>query len=435
LEPRTRPPAARPLDCAHPPANESPLQAPIWDLAIALESWDELLADPLGDVEADATVCIGARAYPIELELQGSSSRDALKKSFKVKFNRGARLTHAVFGDEGDEAGLGEVIIKAMALDNSLIREPLAFDLWREMGHDAPRIGFANLRINGAYWGLYTVVEPVDEAFLARRGYPPGGQLYKATRKHGSYADFEPDRDLRLAFEHEAQGSSPAFADLEALVAKLQQTPLDEAAFLRDIDPIFPLDQYFERMIWVAFTQNGDATAQNFFLYNAPREGHDFWYQLPWDSNLCFGASWRDRDEVHPPDGSLLIDGRNHFGRRLMAIEALRERYIARFRAVMEHVLTADVVRATYEHHARRVERDLAHDQERWRRAASPSEAFAVLEDFMAARPSVLRTALAELSPEPSNVANSPADVGDDEDHGDDSDNDDNVEETADDGA
>ena len=397
---RTRPPAAPRSSCAERARPDPSRQAPVWDLDVALEHWDALNDDPLADVEVDATICIEGHAYPIELELQGASSRHAPKKSFKLKFNRGARLQHAVFGGggEGDGRGFGEIVLKAMALDNSLIREALAFDLWRELGHDAPRVGFANLRINDADWGLYALVEPVDEDFLARRGYPPGGRLYKATREHGSFADFEPGRDLGLAFENQTDAAQPPFADLEALVQTLQQTPLEQAAFLHEIDPIFPLDSYFERMIWVAFTQNGDATAQNFFLYNAPQDGHDFWYQLPWDSNLCFGASWRDRDEVNPTDGSLLIDGRNHFGRRLLKIDELRARYVERFHAVMDGVLTDELVTAIYERHARSIERDLARDQERWDRSVSPSEAFAVLEDFAAERPAVLRAALQELS-------------------------------------
>jgi spore coat protein H len=398
-EPRTRPPAAPQSSCADRARADSSLQAPVWELDVALERWDALHADPLADVEVDATLCVEGRAYPIELELQGASSRGALKKSFKLKLNRGARLDRLVFGvgGEGDGAGFGELVLKAMAQDHSLIREALAFDLWRAMGHDAPRVAFANLRINGAYWGLYAVVEPVDEDYLARRGYPPGGRLYKATREHGSWADFAPGRDLGLAFENKTDAAPPPFADLEALVRTLQDTPLEQAAFLREIDPIFPLDAYFERMIWVAFTQNGDATAQNFFLYNAKADGHDFWYQLPWDSNLCFGADWRDRDDVHAPDGSLLIDGRNHFGRRLLKVDELRTRYVERFRAVMDRVLTDQLVTDSYQRHARAIERDLARDQLRWQRTVSPSQAFAVLEDFMHRRPDVLRAALDAL--------------------------------------
>jgi spore coat protein CotH len=417
-EPRTRPPDAvtgRP-DCGADTREDS-LQLPAWELRVALEDWDELHADPLADVEVDASLCASGRSYPIELELQGASSRHAAKKSFKLKFNRGQRLDGALLGDGEGSEGYAEIALKAMALDQSLIREALAFDLWREMGYDAPRTGFANLRINGEYWGLYVYVEPVDEAYLAGRGYPPNGRLYKATREHGSFADFAPGRDLRAAFEHKS-GSAPPYEDLEALVTALQETPLEEQAFLDEIDPIFPIERYFDRMTWVSFTQNGDATAQNFFLYNVPRDGHDFWFQLPWDANLCFSASWRDPDEVNPPEGSLLIDGRNHFGSRLLKIQPLRDRYVARFLDVIDNVLTDDVVYATYQRHARRVEHDLAIDQERWQRAASPATAFAVLETFMAERPGILREKLAELAPAAAQMRG--ADGGDesDRDHG-----------------
>jgi spore coat protein CotH len=364
--------------------------------------WDALHEDVAADVQVEAAICIDGREYPIGLELQGASTRDALKKSFDLKFDRGQPLSGIPFRDASsdgrpDGEAYERIIMKAMFEDQSLIREAVAFDLWRELGQEAPRIGFANLRINGDYWGLYVLVEPVNEAYLDRHGYPADGQLYKAVRKHGELADFAPGRDLELAFENKTDEDDPSREDLAALLDRLQDTPLERAAFEREIDPIFPLADYIERMIWVAFTQNGDAVAQNFFLYNAPEGGHDRWYQLPWDSNLCFSAHWRDGDGVLSPESSKLVDGRNHFGRRLVRVDGLREAYVDRFFEVMDHVLTPEVVLHHYRRHADHVAHDLAVDQQRWQRDAEPAAAFSVLTDFFERRPGVLGDALREL--------------------------------------
>jgi hypothetical protein len=439
------PPASGRAPCDLETEPHARLELPVWDLIVDDEAWDTLHEDVLADVEVDAEVCIDGERYPIELELQGSSTRRLDKKSFDLKFNRGKRLTGAPFDDGGDEDGLRKLFMKAMFADHSLIREALAFELLREMGGDAPRTGFANLRINGAYWGLYALVEPIEEDYLRRHGYPQGGNLYKAVRKHGEWADLAPGRDLTLAFEsrrdddlhggrgdggsdmeHEApiEGESdddgddeghgpeheqaddhdaaampeaPWRVDLEHLVHVLQNTPLTVEAFAAEIDPIFPLSEYFERLIWVAWTQNSDATAQNYYLYNAPRDGRDFWYQLPWDSNLCFSADWKDGDAVRPPHEALLLDGRNHFGRRLLKVPELRERYIARFRHVLDSVLTPEIVFDRFEHLSRLVEDDLAVDQMRWQRNVDPASAFDVLVDFFEARPAALHVGLDDL--------------------------------------
>ncbi|HET6340340.1 MAG TPA: CotH kinase family protein [Polyangiales bacterium] len=372
-------------------------QLPVWDLFVVDEHWNALFADVKADVEVDAQLCMNGVLEPIELELQGTSGRTRDKKSFKIKFKRDHALSEVGFEAEArSHALIDKVYLKAVWIDQSMIREALAFDLWREMGHKAPRSGFANLRINGDYWGLYNVVEPVDDEYLERNDYPANGHLYKATRKHGSRADFVPGRNLEKAFEDKTDDGPPSRADLGYLVETLQETPLDEESFERDIDPIFPIDDYLDRMIWVSLTRNGDAVAQNYYLYNAPRDGHDHWYLIPWDSDLCMGANWRDRDAVVPSDVSLMLDGRNYYGRRLTMVPSIRERYVERFHEVLDEVLPEAVMRSHLEARAARVRVDLMKDQGRWQRHVTPDEAFDVIRNFVAERPGILRTALQE---------------------------------------
>lgn len=413
---RPPPDAPRSSDpCAVEAEPHAELKLPVWDVIIERAHWDALHLDPDAPVEVDTHVCVAGVRYPIELELHGASSRRLPKKSFDLKFNRGKKLKGWPFSgsEETAEPEHRRILLKAMFHDQSLIREAIAFDLFRAMGGEAPRLGFANLRINGAYWGLYALVEPINEEYLLRRGYPAHGRLYKATRKHGSYADFEPGRNLKRAFEdkelddwpedaldEEHHKASEGRADLERLVRALQKTPLTDEAFAEEIDPFFPLDRYFDRLIWVSWTQNGDATAQNYYLYNAPQGGHDHWHQIPWDSNLCFGADWEDMDAVRPPHAGLLIDGRNYFSKRLVRVPGVRARYFERYRKVLDEVLTPSVVYERFEHYSTLVEQDLAADQARWKRNIAPSEAFDALVDFFEARPDALRDALAELEDE-----------------------------------
>jgi spore coat protein CotH len=266
------------------------------------------------------------------------------------------------------------------------------------MGHDAPRTGFVNLRINGDYWGLYNVVEPIDEAYFARRDaqYPQGGRLFKAVRKHGERADFERGRDLSLAFENKSD-EPQRYDDLEALVEALQDTALSADAWGEHIDPIFSLATYIDRMVWVSLTQNGDAVAQNFFLYNAPRDGHDHWYLLPWDSNLAFGADWKNDNRVRPLGEGLYIEGGNLVARRLVQIAELRARYIERYTAVLDEVLNKDVALDILRARVGAVSRDLELDQVRWKREVAPRQAFDAIEEFVVTRPAFIDEGLERL--------------------------------------
>jgi len=401
--PRTRPSALdRPVVRCASASSEPAFRLPVWDVYVLSSDWDALHEDVRADVEVDAQLCLNGVLEPIDLELQGTSGRSRDKKSFKIKFDRDHALAEVGFEGGGEEQ-IDKVYLKAVWIDQSLVREAVAFDLWREMGHKAPRTGFANLRINGDYWGLYHVVEPVDEDYLERNGYPAEGQLYKATRKHGSRADFAPGRKLEKAFEDKTDDDDDASRDdLRRLVDVLQDTPLDQESYEREIDPIFSLDDYIDRMVWVAFTRNGDAVAQNFFLYNAPQGGRDHWFQIPWDSDLCMGTNWRDRDHEVPADVSLLLDGGNYFGRRLVKVPGIRERYRDRFLEVLDTVLTESVVLGHLESRAARVRQDLMEDQLRWQRNVTPDEAFDVIRQFVADRPEFLREGLDAMFSPPS---------------------------------
>jgi hypothetical protein len=371
------------------------VELPTWDLYVGAEAWAELHEDVTAEVQVDALLCVADRAYPIALELQGASSRKHKKKSFDLKFSKAQPLAEAPFGEP---ELLRRILLKGMAIDPTLIREALAFEAFARLGYTVPRVGFTNLRINGTYWGLYNLVEPINEDFLARHGFAEGGHLYKAVRTKQGRADFKPGRDLHTGFEDKSEQASDDWPDLTALATKLQRTPLRHDAFLRDIDSTFPLAAYIDRMIWIAVTQNGDAVAQNFYLYNSPVAGLDAWTMFPWDSNVAFGSHWSDPTIVLPPENApMVVDGGSYFGGRLLQVPELRTQYIARFFALLDGELSSERLLAQTSVLADLVRHDLALNQQRWSQNLDPDEAFEVVETFLRARPDVLREELHAL--------------------------------------
>jgi hypothetical protein len=391
LNPPEQPAQAARGVCPDEPALD--LELPSWDLYLSTEAWETLHRDVNASVEVRALLCIQGRPYPLVLELQGASSRKHLKKSFDLKFTQTAPLEGAPFGTS---EALPRILLKGMANDQTLIREALGFAAWRGLGHLAPRVSFANLRINGHYWGVYNLVEPIDRDFIARHGFVPGGHLYKGVRTKYGRADFKPGRDLRDCFEDKSDPSSD-WSDLKKLAEKLQRTPLRADAFARDVDAVLPLASYIDRLIWIAVTQNSDAVAQNFYLYNEPGHGRDTWTMLPWDSNVSFGAHWSRPYVVVEPDEWPLVDSANYVSGRLLSVTELRAQYIVRARELLQAELSVDTLLAHQAKLAARVRHDLARDQTRWQREVPPDEAFEVLERFLRERPDVLHQALETL--------------------------------------
>ena len=117
-----------------------------------------------------ASVTIRAAGYtmgPIQigLRLKGSTSLELLNQrpSFKLAFNWSAALKGSRF------LGLKNMTLNAMTQDESKLHEFGAYKLFNAMSVNAPRTGWASLKINGASRGLYLNVESYDDIFLGSR--------------------------------------------------------------------------------------------------------------------------------------------------------------------------------------------------------------------------------------------------------------------------
>ena len=102
------------------------------------------------------------------------ASAGGLKRSFLVDLER---------SNSQDFHGLHAIGLQSGALDPAKAREVLAFALFREAGVPAPRTAMAEVTLtvpgshDRAYLGLYTLVEPVDRAFLKDRFHTDKGLL------------------------------------------------------------------------------------------------------------------------------------------------------------------------------------------------------------------------------------------------------------------
>ena len=75
-----------------------------------------------------------------------------------------------------------------MNLDKSQLHDRLGYWLYREMGVPAPRAIHANLYINGAYNGLFSMVEQIDEQFASFNFSDGSGNLSFAAQSVSSLA-------------------------------------------------------------------------------------------------------------------------------------------------------------------------------------------------------------------------------------------------------
>jgi hypothetical protein len=243
----------------------------------------ELSADAIAQLEAEPTQWVqgaveweGWRFENAGVRLKGQSSFLPIheKASFKIKFDE--------FVEHGDFLGLEELTLNNMHNDPTMLRERLAYRVFREAGVPAPRCSHVEVWVNSERYGVYANVETVDDRMLARWFEDPDGPLFEAWD-----VDFVPE--LIDAFEHE-DGPDDRTA-LWGLADALGEGTPDEAvqAAARWVD----WDEF--RRYWATATVVGQFDAYPFHLddvhlYQDPATG--LLSFIPWGTDESFNAGW-----------------------------------------------------------------------------------------------------------------------------------------------
>ncbi len=140
----------------------------------------------------------GNRVRNVGVRVRGLASRSPVKLGLRIDFNR--FVAGQLF------LGMRAVVLDNALRDPSFARERTSMAFIKRMGQPAPRESFARVYINGAYEGLYALVEPVDDVFLARELGDGLGYLFEHKFANGFYAEFlgEDYAPYELRFEAQA---------------------------------------------------------------------------------------------------------------------------------------------------------------------------------------------------------------------------------------
>jgi hypothetical protein len=216
------------------------------------------------------------RQSEVGVRLKGSSTFDTLKKkpSFKLAFdaftpgNRFLKLEH--------------LTLNAMKYDKTMMREAVAYHLLGMTDVPSPRHAFASLTINGEPYGVYSVIETLDNHWL-KRVLPddPDGNLYDTLYTTSDLTDAG-----LSSFSQQEGDEATAGADLEQLVKDL-----DAGSILDVLNTRFATDAVLDYLAFDLATGNYDGYSRNtnnYLLYHAPLA--DRWYFVPWGQDTAFGG-------------------------------------------------------------------------------------------------------------------------------------------------
>lgn len=264
----------------------------VHDVAITLteDASSALTTDPYAYTTAAATFD-GEAVDEVGLRLRGKvGSFRTLDQKPKFKFDFGE------FVDGQHFHGLKALALNNEVADCSYLREPVAYEVFRNAGIAASRTSFAHVTVNGQDYGLYVVVEVPDGKFLSDR-FPDddAGQLYDGKywyREDGTYTmvDFGIGVDDLFQLEEGVDDGNAAIVTMSSRILASSPAFQDDLADRIDWDQVH---RVFSVEQWVGHQDGYVMKRNNYRVYFRPSDGK--LVLIPWDLDCAFlnsGLTW-----------------------------------------------------------------------------------------------------------------------------------------------
>ncbi|HEY6507258.1 MAG TPA: CotH kinase family protein [Vicinamibacterales bacterium] len=266
----------------------------------------------------------GLTVRNVALRQRGSGSRTASKPNLRVDVNRYISAQRFV--------GLAAVNLDNVYSDASMMRDPLAMEVFDRMGVPAPRQVHARLFVNDTFAGVYVVVEPVDRRFIARvfgeseAEVESGGYLYEY-RWVDEY-DFSYLGTALSAYSarfraqtRDTDSMSNLYSPIEALIRAINVTPPER--FAAETGRLLDLPQVARFLAVQNCAAELDGLVgywgtNNFYVYRF-RDGRPA-VLIPWDADHSLSSP--DMPLSYRLDATVLT-------RRILAVPSLAQAYVA----------------------------------------------------------------------------------------------------------
>jgi spore coat protein H len=224
----------------------------------------------------------GVTYNDVGVKFKGNSSYNnpSDKKSFKIDMNE------FVSGQKVD--GLKKFNLNNGFKDPTFLREKIALDFCKDHGLAAPRCSFAKVYINGTYWGLYTIVEEIDNGTFLKKQY---------NNKDGNMFKGDPSGDLRWygsspslyypKYELKTNETANDWTDLVSFINKINNSG---SYFYDSLETILKTSSFIKHWAALNLFVNLDSyigSGHNYFVYHDTLSDKFEW--LTWDSNESFG--------------------------------------------------------------------------------------------------------------------------------------------------
>lgn len=219
--------------------------------------------------------------------LRGTWNRGTYKLSFKLDFDE--------YEDDYPQIknqrfyGFKKLSLKNNCDDKSMLREKVAIDVFRRAGLVASHTSFYTVYVDygeGAkYFGVYTMVEEVDDTVIDTQFSSDDGNLYKPDGGAASFAANTYNEEQYVKKNNEDESDFSDVKNLLEIVNDNSRTTNPEQ-WRTNLEKVFDTDVFLKYLAINTVIQNWDTygnMTHNYYLYNNPDNGKLTW--IPWDYN------------------------------------------------------------------------------------------------------------------------------------------------------
>lgn len=368
--------------------------------------------------EASVTRVVGPAAWDVRIgiHVRGSTSRDFAKKQYALELRKESDDSDQARPLLGMPAGSDWVISDPIALDRSLIRNALGFELSRRIGRYAPRTRFVEVYLaerggvmgQPNFLGFFSLMEKprrsparVDVRPLAAGGTGEdwtGGYLLKIDKGE---SDFQAaGKQFQFVYPDGLWMRQPAQADYLRYLGNFIQ---DFSAAVRSADFKHPqsgrhYSEFIDVGTWIdhnilnALLKNVDGLRISAYFYK-DRAGALAAGPL-WDLDRSAGTPYDERSK-NPEEWKLAgSDGTDYFTEGfwgpLFRDPEFKVRYGARFRELLSGPFSAEALDAVVDRLANEVGPAATRNFQRWPdsppRGGTHAAEIAILKDFLRRR-------------------------------------------------
>src|SRR5262249_35024514 len=149
--------------------------------------------------------------------------------------------------------------------------ERVVMEVFSKLGIPAPREVSATVYVNGDYYGVYTVLETINKAFLQRTVGEDGGYLYEyqdTDRYHFEYLGDDPALYSPRFFDPKTHENNPKPLPLVAMIRTMNTVSDDD--FAKAMAPYISLSGFMKHLAIEDFMAETDGILSgmnNFYLY------------------------------------------------------------------------------------------------------------------------------------------------------------------------